>query len=79
MDAWLQVPFQLEGDHGMISYIKKVLDQRGHAVVCLAEGAGQVSAVHISMCAAQAAPEHLDAACHASLGHNSPRSVPMKL
>ena len=48
MDAWLQVPFQLEGDHGMISYIKKVLDQRGHAVVCLAEGAGQVSAVQIS-------------------------------
>ena len=26
----------------MIAYIKKVLDQRGHAVVCLAEGAGQV-------------------------------------
>ena len=38
----MQVPFQLQGEHGLIAYIKKVLDQRGHAVICLAEGAGQV-------------------------------------
>ena len=42
------MPFQLEGEHGLIAYIKKVLDQRGHAVVCLAEGAGQVCAFCIT-------------------------------
>jgi hypothetical protein len=34
--------FVLKGEKGLFSYLDKVLENRGHAVVCLAEGAGQV-------------------------------------
>lgn len=37
-----EVPFVLQGEKGLFAYLEKVLENRGHAVVCLAEGAGQV-------------------------------------
>lgn len=36
-----EVPWTLAGDNGIISYLGEVLDQRGSAVVVVAEGAGQ--------------------------------------
>ncbi|EIE26511.1 phosphofructokinase family protein [Coccomyxa subellipsoidea C-169] len=36
-----EVPFVLHGQNGLCAYLDKVLESRGHAVVCLAEGAGQ--------------------------------------
>ena len=36
-----EVPFTLGGPHGLLSYLEKRLDARGHAVVLVAEGAGQ--------------------------------------
>ncbi|BDA40893.1 ATP-dependent 6-phosphofructokinase 5, chloroplastic [Coccomyxa sp. Obi] len=36
-----EVPFVLEGSKGLFAYLERVLEQRGHAVVCVAEGAGQ--------------------------------------
>lgn len=37
-----EVPFKLAGETGMLAYLEKVLNDKGHAVVCVAEGAGQV-------------------------------------
>ena len=36
-----EVLFQLHGEKGMFAYLEKVLSEKGHAVVCVAEGAGQ--------------------------------------
>ena len=36
-----EVPFKLYGDRGMFAYLEKVLMEKGHAVICVAEGAGQ--------------------------------------
>ena len=36
-----EVPFQLEGDRGLLAVLRRRLDRRGHAVVAVAEGAGQ--------------------------------------
>jgi 6-phosphofructokinase len=36
-----EVPFALYGESGMFAFLEKVLSERGHAVVCVAEGAGQ--------------------------------------
>jgi 6-phosphofructokinase 1 len=36
-----EVPFQLEGDGGLLSVLRRRLERRGHAVVVVAEGAGQ--------------------------------------
>jgi 6-phosphofructokinase 1 len=36
-----EVGFELEGEKGLFAYIASVLESRGHAVICLAEGAGQ--------------------------------------
>lgn len=36
-----EVPFTLYGDNGMFAYLEKVLSEKGHAVICVAEGAGQ--------------------------------------
>ena len=38
-----EVPFQLEGDGGLLSVLKRRLEARGHAVIVVAEGAGQES------------------------------------
>ena len=36
-----EVPFKLEGPNGVLAYLEKVLATKGHAVMCVAEGAGQ--------------------------------------
>lgn len=36
-----EVPFDLEGPNGLLANLEKRLDRRGHAVICVAEGAGQ--------------------------------------
>ena len=36
-----EVPFKLYGDNGMFGYLEKVLSEKGHAVLCVAEGAAQ--------------------------------------
>ena len=38
-----EVSFCLEGKQGLMAYLETVLEQRGHAVICMAEGAGQAS------------------------------------
>ena len=48
-----EVNFDLKGEHGLFAYVEKVLENKGHAVICLAEGAGQVSA--LMTCASHAA------------------------
>jgi len=37
-----EVSFALNGKEGLLAYLEAVLSQRGHAVICMAEGAGQV-------------------------------------
>jgi len=39
-----EVPFTLKGEHGLCKYLEGVLEKKGHCVVCIAEGAGQVRA-----------------------------------
>jgi 6-phosphofructokinase 1 len=36
-----EVPFQLDGDDGLLTHVRRRVADRGHAVVVLAEGAGQ--------------------------------------
>jgi 6-phosphofructokinase 1 len=36
-----EVPMQLEGEHGVLRYIDRVLDRQGHCVIVVAEGAAQ--------------------------------------
>ncbi|KAG9141817.1 hypothetical protein Leryth_013943 [Lithospermum erythrorhizon] len=36
-----EVPFNLHGHHGVLSHLKYLLETKGSAVVCVAEGAGQ--------------------------------------
>ncbi len=36
-----EVPFQLQGEHGLFAELKRRLDQAGNAVIVVAEGAGQ--------------------------------------
>ena len=36
--------FDMHGDHGLLKYVQGLLDDRGHCVVCIAEGAAQVGA-----------------------------------
>ena len=38
-----KVPFNLHGPHGVLRHLKYLLETKGSAVVCVAEGAGQVS------------------------------------
>lgn len=44
VDACLipEVPFKLHGEHGLFKYLESVIKYKGHCVVCVAEGAGQV-------------------------------------
>ena len=37
-----EVNFVLDGKEGLLAYLDGRLAQRGHAVICMAEGAGQV-------------------------------------
>jgi 6-phosphofructokinase 1 len=43
-----EVHFQLKGDKGLFKYLQGVLEAKGHCVVCVAEGAGQVSSKEAS-------------------------------
>jgi 6-phosphofructokinase 1 len=36
-----EVPFQLEGENGLLAALRRRLERRGHAVIAVAEGAGQ--------------------------------------
>ncbi|KAK9833229.1 hypothetical protein WJX74_010935 [Apatococcus lobatus] len=36
-----EVPFSLDGEMGLYAYVRTLLDHKGHAVICVAEGAGQ--------------------------------------
>ncbi|KAK9794015.1 hypothetical protein WJX73_001029 [Symbiochloris irregularis] len=36
-----EVSFALHGENGLVDYVTKVIEQRGHCVICIAEGAGQ--------------------------------------
>ncbi len=36
-----EVPFRLEGKNGFLASLRRLVEQQGHAVVVLAEGAGQ--------------------------------------
>src|SRR5580658_2523805 len=36
-----EVPFNLDGDNGFLNVLKRRLERRGHAVIVIAEGAGQ--------------------------------------
>lgn len=38
----LKVPSSLHGPHGVLRHLKYLIDTKGSAVVCVAEGAGQV-------------------------------------
>lgn len=39
-----EVKFAMQGERGLLSYVQSLLDDKGHCVVCIAEGAGQVLA-----------------------------------
>ena len=39
-----EIPFTTKGPHGLFDYLSGVLKTKGHCVVCVAEGAGQVGA-----------------------------------
>jgi hypothetical protein len=34
-------PFELDGPSGVIAYLQQLLEAKGHAVICVSEGAGQ--------------------------------------
>ncbi|HYH32018.1 MAG TPA: ATP-dependent 6-phosphofructokinase, partial [Pseudonocardia sp.] len=36
-----EVPFALDGEHGLLAHVRRRVSERGHAVVVVAEGAGQ--------------------------------------
>ena len=44
MDVCLipEVNFAVDGEHGLMAYLKHLLAEKGHCVICVAEGAGQV-------------------------------------
>ena len=44
MDVCLipEVNFAVDGEHGLMAYLKQLLAEKGHCVICVAEGAGQV-------------------------------------
>ena len=36
-----EVPFELDGEHGFLAHLRRTVQERGHAVIIVAEGAGQ--------------------------------------
>lgn len=36
-----EVPFQLHGPCGLLHYVEQLIEEKGHVVICVAEGAGQ--------------------------------------
>lgn len=47
-----EVKFKLEGENGLMAYMETIMDKKGHCVLCVAEGAGQVSAQAVLQCTA---------------------------
>ncbi len=43
-----EVPFQLEGEHGLVAYLEHLLETRGHVVICIAEGTAQVRCMRVT-------------------------------
>jgi 6-phosphofructokinase 1 len=43
-----EVPFTLTGEQGLYKYLEGVLEKKGHCVLCVAEGAGQVGSLQDS-------------------------------
>ena len=37
-----EVKFAMDGQKGLLAYLEHLLAQKGHATICMAEGAGQV-------------------------------------
>ena len=47
-----EVTFSLDGSHGLMAYLQRLLAEKGHCVICVAEGAGQVcTSMLFSICA----------------------------
>jgi 6-phosphofructokinase len=44
-----EVKFDLQGDRGLLKFVQGLLDEKGHCVVCIAEGAGQVCASPVDL------------------------------
>lgn len=42
----MKAPFKLEGPNGVLVHLEYLLKTKGNAVICVAEGAGQVSYRH---------------------------------
>lgn len=40
-----EVQFKMEGPTGLFAHLERVLEAKGHAVLCVAEGAGQVRVI----------------------------------
>jgi 6-phosphofructokinase len=47
-----EVRFTLEGERGLLAYMEDIMQHKGHCVVCVAEGAGQVSPAPVACAAA---------------------------
>ncbi|KAH1073604.1 hypothetical protein J1N35_025932 [Gossypium stocksii] len=41
--AYIEVPFNLHGPYGVLRHLKYLIETKGSAVVCVAEGAKQVT------------------------------------
>lgn len=37
-----EVNFVMDGEQGLMAYLRRLLADKGHCVICVAEGAGQV-------------------------------------
>lgn len=42
LSLWSQVPFCIDGPNGVLKHLEYLLETKGHVVMCVAEGAGQV-------------------------------------
>jgi 6-phosphofructokinase 1 len=38
----MKVPFSLDGQHGVLKHLEHLIETKGFALICVAEGAGQV-------------------------------------
>lgn len=47
-----EVQFTLEGEKGLFAYLENIIETKGHCVLCVAEGAGQVQVRQQHRCAA---------------------------
>lgn len=42
----MKVPFTLDGPNGVLRHLERLIEKKGFAMVCVAEGAGQVSKLY---------------------------------